>query len=349
MKRRALVWVAFSILVLSSRPVTAGFTSGVVYATATDLNQVIQVNPDGSWSAALSTLANPWGLAFRNQDELYVTGTGPNWPSPSGQMIGYQSNGSVFLTVPNVPVTNQWPNGSEGAGLAIDSQGNAYIATWNTPGATMLTNNGIVSDWTGYQYGLWWGRAAALSPSGELYMVTGLDYGSNPASSVAMINTVTGGVNYLFSQNVPLLDGIAFDKQGNMYLSEFNNNQIVEVAAGTTTITPFATLKYASQLAIGPDGRLYAISDPLTAGLGSSDQIWSFNLTTGQGSLYAGNLPEISDIAFAPGAGAPNYSGPPIAIEGGSSVPEPASVLMLIVGLPACLLLVSRRKSSIES
>ena len=62
-----------------------------------------------------------------------MTGTGPNWPSSSGQMIGYQSDGSVFLTVQNVPVTNGLGMDPKCAGLAIDSQGNAYIATWNTP------------------------------------------------------------------------------------------------------------------------------------------------------------------------------------------------------------------------
>ena len=50
MKCRVLAWVVASVVVLLGRPAIAGFVSGVVYATATDLNQVIQVNPDGTWT-----------------------------------------------------------------------------------------------------------------------------------------------------------------------------------------------------------------------------------------------------------------------------------------------------------
>jgi hypothetical protein len=162
-------------------------------------------------------------------------------------------------------------------------------------------------------------------------MIQGLDYGSNPTSTLAMINTVTGAVNYV-QQNLPFLNGLAIDSQGNIYLSEYLQNEIVKIAAGTGMITAFASLADAGPLAIGPDGRLYAVG----AAQDGTDQIWSYDLSTGGASLYASNLPALSDIAFAPGAGVPNYSGPPVAIVG-SAAPEPSTVLMMLIGLPISL------------
>ena len=132
-------------------------------------------------------------------------------------------------------------------------------------------------------------------------------------------------VNYVL-QNLPLLNGIAIDSQGNIYLSEYLQNDIVKIAAGTDTITPFASLAAAdtnNSLAIGPDGRLYAVG----ATQSGSDQIWSFSLTTGGAELYATNLPNITDIAFAPAA-----------------VPEPSAIVIMLIGLPFSLFAVSRRR-----
>lgn len=310
MNRRILTLFILGFAVLASRPAAADFVTGGLYATAQNLNQVIQINSDGSWSTALNVMNDPEGLAFRNSNELYVTGR-PYGVDGVGALVDYRSDGSVVFTATSVPVTNVPGNGSFGTGLVIDSQGNAYIPTWNSPGATMITANGVISDWTGYQYGLWWGRGAALAPNGQLYTIQGLDYGPNPTSTLATINTVTGAVNYAL-QNLPYLNGIAIDSQGNIYLSEYLQNEIVKIAAETDTITAFASLADAGPLAIGPDDRLYAVGATQTG----TDQIWSYNLSTGGAELYAANLPNISDIAFAPGANAPPYDGPPIAIGG---------------------------------
>ncbi len=321
--------VVLTCAFLVGRPVAADFVAGGLYATAESLNQVIQINSDGTTSVALNVISNPMGLAFRSSNELYVSGR-PYGLDGVGAVFDYRSDGSVVFTAPSIPVTNTEPNGNWGGHMAFDAQGNAYVPTWNSPGATLITANGVVSDWTGYQYGLWWGRAAAFSPTGQLYMIQGLDYGSNPTSTVATIDTVTGAVSYVF-QNLPLLNGLAIDSQGNIYLSEYLQNEIVKIAAGTDTITPFASLAVANvsgtDLAIGPDDRLYAVGRTQTG----ADQIWSFNLSTGAGELYATNLPNITDIAFAPAA-----------------VPEPSTILMMVIALPFSLLLVSEKAGIVK-
>ena len=279
MNQRIFTSLILGCTFLVGRTVSAGFVAGGLYATAENLNQVIQINADRTTSIAFNVMSNPEGLAFRNPNELYVTGR-PYGVNGVGDLVDYRSDGSVAFTATSIPVTNIQSNGSFGTALAIDSQGNAYIPTWNSPGATMITANGVVSDWTGYQYGLWWGRAAAFSPTGQLYMIQGLDYGPNPTSTLATINTLTGAVNYVL-QNLPLLNGIAIDNHGNIYLSEYLQNEIVKIAAGTDKITPFASLAASdtyNSLTIGPDGRLYAVGTTQTG----TDQIWSYNLRTGE-------------------------------------------------------------------
>lgn len=287
------------IFPLGSQPKTK-FDPGALYGTSQTRNEVIRVNPDGSWKTAFNVLKHPAGLAFRDSSILYVTGTGPNWPHPKayGQMYAYRPDGSTVFSVPKVPVTNIVPNGSMGTGLAIDRRGNAYIAVHNSPCATKVTPEGRASDWTGNEHELWWGRDAAFSPSGELYTIQGLHDGPNPTSSVAKLDPTTGAVT-LVMKDLPFVDGIAFDKAGNMYLSEYDKSRIVKVVAGTTRTVPFASLRFASKLAIGPDGKLYAVTNP-PIDLGQLPEIWVRDLERGPISLFAKNLPYLTDIAFSP-------------------------------------------------
>jgi DNA-binding beta-propeller fold protein YncE len=129
-------------------------------------------------------------------------------------------------------------------------------------------------------------------------MIHGLHDGPNPTSSVAKLDLTTGAVT-LVMKKVPFLDGIAFDKNGNMYLSEYDNNRIVKVAVGTTKTTPFASVSFPSKLAMGPDGKLYVLANqPLESG--RSTEIWVRDLDHGPLSLFAKNLPYLADIAFSP-------------------------------------------------
>ena len=287
------------IFPLGSQP-GAKFVPGTLYGTSQTRNEVIQINPDGSWKTAFTVLKHPTGLAFRDSSSLYVTGTGPDWPlpKPHGQMFAYRPDGSTVFSVPRVPVTNIFANGSMGTGLAIDGRGNAYIATHNSPGATKVTPDGIASNWTGNEYELWWGRDATFSPSGELYTIQGLHDGPSPTSSVAKLNPSTGAVTVVMKA-LPFLDGIVFDKMGNMYLSEYDKNRIVKVPVGTTKTDPYANLRFASKLAIGPDGKLYAVTNPPME-LGQLPEIWVRDLDRGPISLFAKNLPYLTDIAFSP-------------------------------------------------
>jgi hypothetical protein len=134
----------------------------------------------------------------------------------------------------------------------------------------------------------------ALNPMG----IQGLPDGPNSTSSVAKLSPTTGAVT-LVLKDLPYLDGIVFDKMGNMYLSEYEKNRIVKVPVGSTRPDPFASLRFVSKLAIGPDRKLYAVTNP-PMDLGQLPEIWVRDLERGPMSLFAKNLPYLTDIAFSP-------------------------------------------------
>jgi len=142
MKRRIFTSLVVTCATLVGRPAAADFVAGGLYAAAENLNQVIQTSSDGSTSVALNVLSIPEGLAFRDSNELYISGR-PDGVDGVGALVDYRSDGSVVLTAPSIPLTNIPGIGSWGTGLVIDSQGNAYIPTWNSPGATMITADGV--------------------------------------------------------------------------------------------------------------------------------------------------------------------------------------------------------------
>jgi hypothetical protein len=130
-------------------------------------------------------------------------------------------------------------------------------------------------------------------------MIQGLHHGPNPTSTVAKLNSTTGAVT-LVMESMPFLDGIAFDKAGNMYLGEYDKNAIVKVPVETRKPVYFARLRFASKLAVSPDGKkIYAVTDPPMES-GQPPAIWVRDLERGPISLFAKNLPYLSDIAFSP-------------------------------------------------
>ncbi len=290
----------------------AGFLPGL-YATATNNDEIIRINSDGTFQPVLTGVPSPYGLAFRDDNTLYVTER-TSISSNGGQLVGYQPNGTKVFSAGPIPASNGFPNGSWGFGLAIDSQGTSYIATHNSPGATKVTSDGTVSDWTGYQYDMWWGKDAVFSPSGNLYMTSALAPGDE--SFIQEVDKTTGAVTTVLS-GLYYSGGIAFDSAGNMYLSQWGLNRIVEVPAGTTNIVPVAAVNDPFLMTFGPDGNLYVIGG-IVPGYVSGTQIWEVDVHNGATTLVADGLPAINDIAFAPEI---------------TSVPAPSCVVLLATGL----------------
>lgn len=272
-------------------------------------NKIIRIAPDGSYESAL-TVERPFGVAFRDASTLYVT----EWTSFTyGQLNAYQPDGTQVFHADGIPATNRFSNGTWPRGIALDAQGNTYIATHNSPGASRVDSSGTVADFTGYAPDLWWGRDAAFSPDGRLFMTHGL-FDTGATSRVFEIDPATGAAN-VFLDGLWNAPGIAFDPMGNMYLSETSLNRVLMVPSGTNSPIPLTTLNAPGNLTFGSDGFLYAVGNFET---GDTDhQIWKIDVGTGDKALYASGLPFIEDIAYR--------------------IPEPSTLILASVG--ACILL----------
>ena len=82
----------------------------------------------------------------------------------------------------------------------------------------------------------------------------------------------------------------------------------------------------ASRLTFGLNDELYALSAPIYVGPAKTSSIFKIDVSTGAATLYAENLPFMTDIAFAKA----------------SVVPEPQSATVWFLG--ALVLLVLRKK-----
>ena len=127
---------------LIGRPAAADFVAGGLYATADFLNQVIQINPDGTTSVALN-VAYPEALAFRNANELYVSVL-PNGPDGEGPwLITGRTEASLHGAVdPAHEYPGQWLMGNRPGDRLSGERVYSHV---ELPCATMITANGVVS------------------------------------------------------------------------------------------------------------------------------------------------------------------------------------------------------------
>jgi hypothetical protein len=310
------------ILCISESDLYGAEFSGL-YATTYE-HDLIQINNDGTWNTVFDlhneSEGQPNGLAFRDSNTVYITSYGPNWGQGLNYAVGkmnvYNSDGTIIHTVSQIPVTNIWANGSGPQNLVIDTNGTAYIATHNSPGATKVTSNWEVSDWTGYVYDLWWGKDAALSPTGELFMTNSIYGTPNTNGNVAKIDKITGNVTFILT-GLDWTGGISFDSIGNMYLCQPRLNRLVQVPVNTTDLISYADIPLATASCMGDNNILYVTE--------SDNKIWKVDLNNGNTSLYASNLPGINRIAYSP-------------------VPEPSTFVLLSVGIITLLAYTGRRR-----
>jgi len=181
------------------------------------------------------------GVAIDSIGDAYVTGL--TWSSGFG-------GEDIFLTKFNVVnISNGWTNqwGTEGwdigSGVVIDSTGNAYV-TGRTQGSldgnssvggqdiflTKFNSNGV-KQWTN-QWGTTnddFAMSAAIDRGGNIYM-TGQEYGAifltKYNSSGVKQWTNRWGANRVDYGNVDCGNGIATDKNGNVYVTGMTNGSL---------------------------------------------------------------------------------------------------------------------------
>jgi sugar lactone lactonase YvrE len=147
-------------------------------------------------------------------------------------------------------------------GVAVDSGGNVYVVDYyagrllkETPGPNGYTQSLIGSQFSGNSI-----FDVAVDDSGNLFLCG--DQGG------IVIETLTSGhyIESFTKGGVPgVTTGIALDRNGNIYLSDFNDNRIVRVSftsEGSLQTAVWANVASPRGLAFDGSGNLYAVSSP---------------------------------------------------------------------------------------
>lgn len=142
--------------------------------------------------------------------------------------------------------------------LAVDSQGNVFVGDASRI-RKISASSGIVTDYAGYTVpgalgdngpatsaGLTFPTAIAFDPSGNLYVA---QYNSvrKVNASTGIITTVAGGTSGYNGDGLPAsqtrfsdIQGLAFDRAGNLYIADANNQSIRKVDAISGIVTTVA-------------------------------------------------------------------------------------------------------------
>ena len=154
--------------------------------------------------ATAATIEGPWGVAVGGQGNVYIS-------ERSGQVVRKVSPSGIISTVAGTRDVVGF-GGDGGAataarmfspqGLAVDAQGNLYIADAGNGRVRRVSPSGIISTYAG------------RSPRG-------FSGDGGPATSAQL--------------NFPA--GLALDRQGNLYLADQFNNRVRKVSAGGTITT----------------------------------------------------------------------------------------------------------------
>lgn len=168
------------------------------------------------------------------------------------------------------------------SGVALDSNGNAYIADTSNNRIRMVTPSGVISTFagTGDPAQLNAPLGLAIDSSNNLYVA---DTGNNEVDKI----TPAGMISPIASQlNHPV--SVAIDAQGSVYIADFGNNRIVQVPAGGTATT-FAKMDGPLAVAVDASGNV-AVAD--------ATQIWKV-ASDGSASSLTGGLNSPGSMAFA--------------------------------------------------
>ncbi len=225
---------------------TAGFTGDGAAATSAELHEPRRVTLDSAGNLYIADAANNRIRKVAAKTGVITTVAGNGTQGSSGD------GGAATSAELNYP-----------GNVAVDSAGNLYIAdTGNHRVRKVAAGTGIITTVAGNgTFGfsgdggagtsaeLYNPYSAAVDRAGNLYIA---DEGNNRVRKVAagtgIITTVAGNGTGGFSGDgaaatsaeLKYPSGVAMDSTGNLYITDFYNNRVREVAAGTGVITTVA-------------------------------------------------------------------------------------------------------------
>lgn len=232
-------------------------STGAAQAIFTVAGTGSQGSSINSISATATQLSSPYGVAVDGSGNLYISDNGNN----RILKVTYTHAGLTTFTSVSIFAGGGTSLGNGTAtsaklsnpkGIALDNAGNLYIADYGNNIVREVTG-GIINTIAGstslatysgdgglaISAGLNGPSAVAVSSSGNVYIA---DVWENRIRRVSngYINTAAGNgtagntTGVAISSNINLAQGIAVDGSGNLYIPDYENGRICEVALGTT-------------------------------------------------------------------------------------------------------------------
>lgn len=234
----------------------------------------------GEGPAIEATLNSPDAMTVDADGSLYFTDTGSD-------VVRKVDADGIITTIAGTGI--EW-NGSNGGlfdpqGIAVDSQGNVYFADTRRGWIRKVDPEGNVTTIVGDGGGLWYPMGLAIDSEDNLYIADRFNHAvkkMDPAGHLTIV-VGTGDPDYsgdggrAVDAQLNNPQAVAFDAEGNLYISDSGNSAIRKVDTDGE-ITTIANLGSPAGIAVDGNGNLYIVSDNAiwqtdTAGSSSSVKI----------------------------------------------------------------------------
>ncbi len=221
-------------------------TPGQVVTTIAGVDSASSANGVGNQAGFF----NPMGIVADASGNLYVADAGNN-------AIRLITAGGTVSTIATNDTTHNISTPvafSNPTGVALDGSGNLFVANYLNSNILMINPSGLVSNYadTGRIQGnmngpapaatFFYPNSVAVDVQGDVFVADGVNNLIRKISTAGVVSTFAGsglpgavdGTGTAASFNGP--SGLAFDKVGNLYVADTNNNLIRKITpAGLVT------------------------------------------------------------------------------------------------------------------